>query len=222
MKKDLLILILWLSAILFAAVSIYIVRLKLFHKIRQKEDFKKYTTTFLITILGTAVGFAFVTVTTIYLNKIDEKEEILSLLGNVFKELDINHKVLSDRIQMTQPDISQSDLELHDRFSVDIPVQFNFVEDLYRNRNTYKYLSESFTKNRLVILYRGINYSLRKADDRSLDYKDNQIKKLAKNFALYQDWINKEGIKIAGNEEGWKKSVKLFETWDQLTLLYLK
>ncbi len=219
MKAEYIDLFLWIFAILIVATIIFAVRLKLFHK-ATKQDVREYTTNFLLTIIGTTVGFALVTVSTLYLERINDKEELLTLLTNVFKELDINYKVLRDRSQDSHTVSNHGDLELRSRFEVDIPIQFTFIDDLYEKKNTYKYLSEPFTKNRLVIIYRGTEYCLEQLEINSPVHTDFRAIELINNLSLYKTWVKTEGIKIAGSEENWNKSVRIFDTWDQLTQLY--
>lgn len=211
---------LWIFVILLIAVVFYLIHLKYFHKLDNPKDFKTHTTSFLTTILGTTVGFALVTVSTIYFERINDKEEVITLLATTFRELDINYKVLQERAQPRQQIHSQWDMEVQSRFRVEIPIQFRFIDQLYQNENTYKYLSDSFANSRVVIIYRGVQHCINQIESTYKDEKTIQIKKQIANLAQYKEWVNEEGLEVAGSNERWNNSVKIFETWDQLTSLY--
>lgn len=217
MNWDILKLIACPLGILLASIILYLVWVRVRGiAIANRTNF---ATQFVITILGTTVGFSMVTISTMYLQRINDKQELLILLGNTYKETDIAYKSLLFSKQSDTMTYLDKDLLLRlGPFPTKVKVECMFVQSLYQDKFAYRYLSKTFTKNRLFLIYRGMQNFVRKSENKGFFQDKGNLEAAISRLKLYLAWEENEGISLSGSKEKWEKVLNLFDSWNEIML----
>ena len=207
----------WLLGILLASIIFYLGWVRVRGVTTTERN--NFSTQFLITILGTTVGFSMVTISTMYLQGIDDKKELLILLGNSYKETDIAYKsLLFSKQSDTMTYLDRGLLLRIGPLPTKVKIECMFVQSLYQDKLSYRYLSKTFTKNRLFLIYRGMQNFVKKTESKGFFQDRGTLDAAISKLKLYLTWVENEGISLSGNKEKWEKALNLFDSWNEMML----